>query len=282
MPLAAPPSTARAAPPPGSARATEQGALLHFAALTQSAELQAAMLALLLVPRTDAAWHAWQIEAGALAATTRFDEYAAQLSGATRLPCFEQLLARMAQQPLADRRRLLHATRRLMRARGVVRPIDRLHWLAMRLRLGEPAVVGPDPLPGADLSAWPDHEVQAIADCSAYLGRLVPAEGGEPTSRSGWVEAVMAPWRERGIAASRPEPDAETLAHALQELQTMAWMKRPVVVRRWVAAALARSPRRELSDIAADALRLTCTLLDCPLPPDLARHYSAATEDPKR
>ena len=34
-----------------------------------------------------------------------------------------------------------------------------------------------------------------------------------------------------------------------------------------------------LSDLSADALRLTCGLLDSPLPPELARHYIALPID---
>ena len=40
-----------------------------------------------------------------------------------------------------------------------------------------------------------------------------------------------------------------------------------------MTAALGHSRGARLSDLAADALRLTCGLLDSPLPPELARHY---------
>ena len=50
-------------------------------------------------------------------------------------------------------------------------------------------------------------------------------------------------------------------------------MQRPVIVRNWVTTAINLSRAQRLGDLSADALRLTCGLLDSPLPPELARHY---------
>jgi hypothetical protein len=86
---------------------------------------------------------------------------------------------------------------------------------------------------------------------------------------------VMAPWRGHAIIAPCRAPDGDGLAHALQTLQTLTWMQRPLLVRGWVDAALRYSRHGRLVDGAADALRLSCSLLDCPLPPELARHYGA-------
>jgi len=74
-------------------------------------------------------------------------------------------------------------------------------------------------------------------------------------------------------------PGGDALVHALQQLQAMAWMQRPVLVRTWLDAALARRERGRLRDSAADALRLSCALLDSPLPPELARHYIEPPEE---
>ena len=49
-----------------------------------------------------------------------------------------------------------------------------------------------------------------------------------------------------------------------------------MLARGWVSAAQQRSQHGRLGDGAADALRLSCRLLDSPLPPELARHYAAA------
>ena len=64
-------------------------------------------------------------------------------------------------------------------------------------------------------------------------------------------------------------------------LQTLSWMQRPVVVRTWLATAIAQSRFGRLSDLSADALRLSCGLLDSPLPPELVRHYIVLPADAK-
>ena len=56
-------------------------------------------------------------------------------------------------------------------------------------------------------------------------------------------------------------------------------MQRPGVVRNWVTSAIRMSPRGRLSDLSADALRLTCGLLDSPQPPELSRHYIAIADE---
>jgi len=68
-------------------------------------------------------------------------------------------------------------------------------------------------------------------------------------------------------------PDGDGLAHALDEVESLPWMLRPVLLRDWVDAALATGERTRLRPCAADALRLAAGLLDSPLPPELARHY---------
>jgi hypothetical protein len=69
------------------------------------------------------------------------------------------------------------------------------------------------------------------------------------------------------------------MVEALARMQTLSWMQRPVVVRTWVTTALAKSRSGRLADLAADALRMSCALLDSPQPPDLARHYIALATD---
>jgi hypothetical protein len=74
--------------------------------------------------------------------------------------------------------------------------------------------------------------------------------------------------------AAYEAPGAENVFEALARLQTLSWMQRPIVVRSWVAAALKANGGVRFGDAAADALRLTCTLLDSPMPPELARTTS--------
>ncbi len=262
--------------------AAERDAIDRLARLNGALELQAAVLALLLPRGSQRALRAWQIETtgapDAEAARVQVDA----LSGPSRLPMFEQLVSRLRGQSLDTRQTLLEATRRVMGARGVLRPIDRLHWLAMRQRLGSNANAATRAAATAEMSRLPQADVSAIAMFSAFLSRLVPVDASEaaaPTDSSGtapgvaWYDAVMAPWQARADVPACSPPDTDGLVHALHELQAMAWMQRPVLVRGWVVAAQQASRYGRLGDMAADALRLSCTLLDSPLPPELARHY---------
>lgn len=265
---------------------TEQDVIDQLGRLQGVQELHAAVLALLLPPGSQRAARAWQIECDEIAQAAQIRAWVAQLRGAARLPWFEVLVSRMGGQPLAARQALLEATRRLMSARGIVRPIDRLHWLEMRQRLGENTAADTHAAATTDLSQLPESDVAAIARYSAFLARLVPAEATEldaaAPSAAGvaWYTSVMAPWQAHAAIPPCTPPDTDGLVHALQELQVLAWMQRPALVRGWVTAATQHSRHGRLADSAADALRMSCSLLDSPLPPELARHYGAGLPEP--
>jgi hypothetical protein len=276
-------------------------------------ELHAAVLALLLPPGSKRALRAWEIECQAHphSAAQALRAYVAALPAAARLPWFEAMLARLRNSPLPARQAMLEATRRLMGARGTVRPIDRLHWLVMRLRLGETLDLAAPAGAGTSMSQLPQADVHAIAMFSAFLSRMVPvaepavagAQGAlaaaapsaasagaatpsvtstaapSPTPGAAWYASVMAPWAHLGGVPPLALPDTDGIVYALQALQALAWMQRPVLVRGWVTAARQHSRHGRLSDSAADALRLSCALLDSPMPPELARHYSAANPE---
>lgn len=239
-------------------------------------ELQAALLALMLPPGSLRGARAWAAEAEDAPAMQALLHHAGHLPGNARLPWFELLLSRMRRQPLAVRQLLLEATRRVMQARGSVRPIDRLHWLAMRQRLGGNAAVKVKSAASVEISQLAGVTLQAIASYSAFLSRMVPGEtpeAGAPSAGPAWYDSVMAPWKSSNEVPACQAPDADALVSALQELQVLPWMQRPVLVRGWFDAAVAHSVHRRLGDGAADALRLSCTLLDSPLPPALAQHF---------
>ncbi|MEP7297967.1 MAG: hypothetical protein ABI702_17420 [Burkholderiales bacterium] len=258
---------------------SEQAAVTQLERLNGPLELHAAILALLLPPGSRRAVRAWKDECGAMPGAAHSRKSAGQLTGATRLPCFEMLVSRMRGRPLVERQALLEATRRVMGARGIQRPIDRLHWLAMRQRLGESTAAETHTAATAELSQLPQSDVSAIASFSAFLARMVPNEAAEledaaPTQAGfAWYARVMAPWEKHATVPPCDPPDTARFVDALQELQLVAWMQRPTLVRGWVAAAITHSTHGKLSDVAADALRLSCSLLDSPLPPELARHY---------
>ncbi len=274
-------------------------------------ELHAAVLALLLPPGSQRALRAWEIECQANPAAPALRAHVAELPAAARLPWLDTMLARLRNSPLPARQALLEATRRLMGARGTVRPIDRLHWLVMRLRLGETLELAAPAGAGTSMSQLPQADVHAIAMFSAFLSRMVPvaepAAGGaqgalgaaappaasagaatpsakstttpSPTPGAAWYASVMAPWAHLGGVPPLALPDTDGIVYALHALQALAWMQRPVLVRGWVMAARQHSRHGRLTDSAADALRLSCALLDSPMPPELARHYSAANPE---
>ena len=172
-------------------------------------------------------------------------EHAASLSGAARLPWFERLLARMAAQPLAARQELLQATRRVMGARGIARPIDRLHWLAMRRGLGEVAPLAARPEAQRRGRRWLESDVLCVAAYTAFLSRMVPGRGRRRAAgprlvrqRHGDLAAV----RRDPARASRRTP--RRWSRRCAKLQTLSWMQRPVIVRNWVTAAIKPQPRR--------------------------------------
>ena len=244
-------------------------------------ELQAALLGLMLPAGSLRAGRAWAAEADDSPATQALLAHTAHLPANARLPWFEALLSRMRRQPLPARQTLLEATRRVMQARGSVRPIDRLHWLAMRQRLGGNAAVKEKNAASVEISQLAGDTLRAIASYSAFLSRMVPGEttqAAAPGAGPAWYDSVMAPWKASDDVPACHPPDADALVSALQELQLLPWMQRPVLVRGWFDAAVAHSLHRRLGDGAADALRLSCTLLDSPLPPALARHFIEAVK----
>jgi Zn-dependent protease with chaperone function len=271
------PMTAPISPPDPSALAAvhepaattaedEREAIARLARVNGPGELRAAILALLATPGSRRERRAWQEETAGLSTARQVREDTKKLGPATRLPWLELLLGRVASAPLPDRQHLMAAARRVMSADGQIRPIDRLHWLLMRQRLGEAT---PAPPVAGGLAGIADaslHTRREIARFTAFLARLVP--DGEA-----WYQSVMQPWLGGEALPPCEAPDADGLVHALQEVQTLPWMLKPVLVRTWTEAALRHKPPGPLADEACDALRLAAALLDSPLPPELARHY---------
>ncbi len=131
-------------------------------------------------------------------------------------------------------------------------------------------------------AAWLESDVLCVAACTAFLSRMVPGPAVDSTEGRAWYDIVMATWLPFAeIPECRP-PNAEAMVEALARMQTLSWMQRPVIVRNWVTAAISRSRGQRLADLSADALRLTCGLLDSPLPPELSRHYITLPADAAR
>jgi len=249
----------------------ERDALARLSRLHGPGELTAAVLALVAVPADAASADMWAAQTASIPTAAAIRDDIGCLPGNLRLPVFELLLAHMRLLPKADRRTLLHATRRVMAAHSPQRPIDRLHWLLMRRRLGDHAPLAASPRAQNDLAQLAPHTLGQIARVSAYLSRMVP-DGEHATGRA-WYTRVMTALMPADAVPPCDPPDGDGLAHALDEVEALPWMLRPVLMRAWVDAALAAGQRARLPGSGADALRLTAGLLDSPLPPELARHY---------
>jgi Zn-dependent protease with chaperone function len=237
------------------------------------AELRATILALLLTPGSTREKRAWRDETKGLSSAEALRDDVKQLGPALRLPWLDELLSRVAKSTLSDRQALMEAARRVMSADGQVRPLDRLHWLAMRHRLGDRPVA--ELAAGAaprEMESLPAHSLHQVAVYTAFLARLVPDEA-DAAAGAGWYGSVLSPWFKAVPLPPGNPPDSDAMVHALMEVQALPWMLKPVLLRAWLEAAQNRSPNGRLKDGAADALRITGLLLDCPLPPTLARHY---------
>lgn len=271
MPAA--PDTSTSLPPPRPlSDDAEREALDRLGRVHGPGELRAVLLALIATPGSQRERRAWRDETRGLSTADALREEVKKLGPAARLPWMEQVFKRLARSPLQDRQAIVEAARRVMAADGQVRPIDRLHWLALRHRLGEARPPSPNARASNDLAELPESTLLQVARLTAFLARLVP-DGGDAAAGEAWYQAVMARWVQGAVLPPAESPDADALAHALLDVQDLPWMLRPVLVRAWIEAALAASPMNRLGDGAADALRLACLLLDSPLPPELARHY---------
>jgi hypothetical protein len=254
----------------------ERDAADRLSRLHGALELKATLLALLLPPGSRRARRAFEIETVDIRPAASLLGHARNLPAGARLPWFEHLLTRMTLHPVALRQELLQATRRVMGARGLARPIDRLHWLAMRRGLGETATVVARGGDAADVSEWLETDLFAIASYSAFLSRMVPVEAVEgrvATAGVAWYHRVMEPWQGIAPLPGCDPPGGDGAIRAFATLQTLSMMQRPQLVRSWVTAAIQHSRFGPLSVSAADALRLTCGLLETPMPPELAAQF---------
>lgn len=249
----------------------QREALDRLSRVHGEASLRATLLALVMDPEAEAAAQAWQRETGDVPTAADLRDDAQSLDERQRLPAVEALLDRLRALPKAQRRPLLQAYRRVMAARGPVRPIDRLQWLQMRRRLGDRPLAALMPAEDNEMTRLPLAMREQVAAVTGYLARIVP--DGRPAAGAAWRDAVLGRFMPQDDALHRVTPDADGLVHACTEIAAMPWMLRPVLMRAWVDCAVALSERGRLSQPAADALRLVAALLDSPLPPALARCY---------
>jgi hypothetical protein len=254
-----------------AAKEEEQEALARLERVHGPGGMKAALLALLLVPEQPSRVRAWREETALIGEAENIRIDVERLGGATRLPWFELLLARLGGTPLADRQELLRSARRVLTAAHPGLPIDRLMWLAMRRHFGENTHAMVHAPADADIAQLPPSDMLHVAQYTAHLARMVPSDDADAGQR--WYHAVMARWLAPAAIPGWHRPDVDALVHALTGLQALSWMQRPQLVRAWVGEAIPPGRPGPLPQTAADALRLSCLLMDSPMPPELARQY---------
>lgn len=250
----------------------------RWAQIAGPGQLHAAVLGLLLSPGRVREQAVWDDECRATPGADAIRTEALAIDARERLPWIEWFTRRIAQGPMAQRQQLLKATRRLMAADGRTHALDRLRWLLIRHVLGDARALAQPAAADFDLEGLDTATARNIGRFSAFLSRIVPTPeidldviSGAQASGERWWAAVMQPWPD--VGATRKLPDTDALVAALHQVQSLPWMLRPVLVRRWVDAAVELSPAGRLGESAADALRIAATLLDCPLPPALASRF---------
>ena len=249
----------------------EQDALDRLDRVHGPGGMKAALLAMLLVPDQSSRVRAWREETSLVGEAETIRTDVERLGGTTRLPWFELLLARLGGTPLPDRQELLRSARRVLTAAHPGLPIDRLMWLAMRRHFGENPLGMVHAPADADIAQLPALDIQHVAHYTAHLARMVPSDDVVAGQR--WYTGVMGRWLAPAAIPAWHRPDVDELVRALTGLQALSWMQRPQLVRAWVGEALPSGRPGPLPQTAADALRLSCLLMDSPMPPELARQY---------
>lgn len=255
---------------------TQREIAQRLARLQGPGELRAALLALLRTRGNSRELQEWRKRTQGLLNAESIDTDIGALTAEARLPWFDILVDRFKRHAAGDRQALVEAARGVMAADGKVRPQDRLMWLALRHRLGEGVAPSLSGSSDNDLQRVDEVTALAIVTFTAFLARLVPEPGDSvdagPAGQLWHAAVVEQCFGERHRAPCSP-PQVDPMLRALRLIQGLPWMLRPVLVRAWVDAAFASQPGARLCADAADALRLSCGLLDSPMPPALVRQY---------
>jgi hypothetical protein len=258
----------------------EREVLQRLRALDEPPAWRAAVLALTVTPGSGLEREAWRALVASLppqSSTQLFDDIA-QLWSSHRLPWFEHFARRLAHGPVAQRHELIGAARRLLTADGVVSSMDQLRWIALRHLLAGSAVA-PPAAATTEFETLDRQQVHAICVYCGFLSTLVPTPEitfdptGYGSISQDWYDSVTAPWIDHADVPARQGYDIDAALRALRELQAMPWLLRPMLVRSWFDGARALTDGPLLHAGAADALRLSCVLLDSPVPPELGQQY---------
>jgi hypothetical protein len=239
---------------------------------------RAAVLALMVTPDSLLDLHAWQSQVPDTPAMARLFVDIALLPPQRRLPWFEHFARALAPGPVALRHELIGAARALLTVDRLVSPMDQLRWIALRHLLAGSAVA-PPAAAQHEFETMDRDQVHSVCVYCGFLSTMVPTPEvhfdptGYVSLAQAWYDQVTAPWIDQADVPAREGYDIDAALRALRELQAMPWLLRPMLVRSWYDAARALTEGPLLHPDAADALRLSCALLDSPLPPELAQQY---------
>jgi hypothetical protein len=265
-------------PPPERGDPVLRDVFVRLAGLRDEASWCAAILALLATSHNRRERAAWRIVAPAVPEREQLFDGIATLTPPHRLPWLEHFARSLAPGPVQVRQELIGNARRLMTSDGLVSPIDQLRWVALRHMLAGSAVA-PPVAAQTELAELDVEDAHCICIFSAFLSRLVPTTeltvdlDGEASVSQIWYDKVVAPWQGRFEMAPRDQHDIDAALRALRVVQSLPWLLRPVLVRSWYVAASELTEGPALHPDSADALRLVCTLLDSPVPPELNQQY---------
>jgi hypothetical protein len=252
--------------------------LARLRKLEHPGQWQAATLALMLAPGSRGERALWVEETRDVPDAERLLDDVLALPQPHRLPWFEAFARRLAPGPVDLRHALVGAARRLMTSDGMVTQMDQLRWIALRHLLAGSTVAAPAAAE-TGLAELEDPDAFMVCMYSAFLSHMVPAPEltldltGNDSLGQTWYASVIEPWYERFALPPRERHDIDATLRAVRVLQSLPWLLRPVLVRSWFDAARVLTAGPVLHPVAADALRLTCILLDSPVPPELARQY---------
>jgi hypothetical protein len=241
---------------------------------------RAAVLALTLTPESELELRLWRTLVADLPGAVPLFDDVSKLWPSQRLPWFEHFARLLAPGSVAQRHELIGAARSLLTADGLVSSMDQLRWIALRHLLAGSAVAAPAAAP-TEFETLDRQQVHAICVYCGFLSTLVPTPeiNFDPTGydsvSQNWYDRVTAPWIDHADVPARQGYDIDAALRALRALQAMPWLLRPMLVRSWFDAARALTDGPLLHPGAADALRLSCVLLDSPMPPELADQYVA-------
>jgi hypothetical protein len=265
-------------PPPERGDPVLRDVFVRLAGLREDAAWCAAILALLASSHSRRERAAWRVVAPPVPEREQLFDGIATLTAPHRLPWLEHFARSLAPGPVQVRQELIGNARRLMTSDGLVSPIDQLRWVTLRHLLAGSAVA-PPVAAQTELAELDIDDALSICIFSAFLSRLVPTTeltvdlDGEASVSQAWYDKVVAPWEGRFDIAPRDQHDIDASMRALRVVQSLPWLLRPVLVRRWYEAARELTDGPALHPDSADALRLTCVLLDSPVPPDLSQQY---------